>query len=249
MKGLDYSFDRPGGAAIKDAGFEFVMRYVNGAGPGGHNISVEEIADLQANGLGIGLVFESTAGRMLDGYDAGRSDAWEAMKQGQLVGYPAVLPFFFACDFDAQPSQFAVLDEYLNGAASWLGRARVGVYGSYAVVEHCTNAGTARYGWQTYAWSGGQVFPGNTVYQWSNGETLNGAAVDYDDATGPTNWLWWPKEEQMADPRVDAIIAALTGDPKDEAGVLAKWNANGNSLLAGYAIEQQKLADHIAGKS
>lgn len=55
--------------------------------------------------------------------------------------------------------------------------------------------------------------------------------------------------DDMPDPRVDALVAALTGlkgsDPNALA-VLEQWNRNGNSLLAGYAAEQQKLAGHLA---
>lgn len=43
--------------------------------------------------------------------------------------------------------------------------------------------------------------------------------------------------------KLEAVYAALTGgDPS----VLEDWNQRGNSLLAGYAIEQQKLGEHIA---
>jgi N-acetylmuramoyl-L-alanine amidase len=47
--------------------------------------------------------------------------------------------------------------------------------------------------------------------------------------------------------RLDAVYEALVGRGNELAGgkLLAEWNANGNSLLAGYAIEQQKLADLI----
>lgn len=48
-------------------------------------------------------------------------------------------------------------------------------------------------------------------------------------------------EDDMADPRVDSILAALGGQAAIDA-----WNLNGNSLLAGYALEQQKLAEHLA---
>jgi len=49
------------------------------------------------------------------------------------------------------------------------------------------------------------------------------------------------QEEDMADPRVDALIAALGGQ-----AAIDKWNVNGNSLLAGYALEQVKLSEHVA---
>lgn len=53
----------------------------------------------------------------------------------------------------------------------------------------------------------------------------------------------------MADPLIDAVVRALTGLPASDpnaAAALEAWNRNGNSLLAGYAIEQKKLADHLA---
>ena len=45
----------------------------------------------------------------------------------------------------------------------------------------------------------------------------------------------------MPDPRVDKLIAALGGEAEIDA-----WNAKGNSLLLGYAIEQDRLDRHIA---
>lgn len=48
-------------------------------------------------------------------------------------------------------------------------------------------------------------------------------------------------EEDMPDPRVDKLIAALGGETEIDA-----WNAKGNSLLLGYALEQEKLDAHIA---
>lgn len=47
------------------------------------------------------------------------------------------------------------------------------------------------------------------------------------------------QEGDMPDPRVDEVIAALGGLEE-----IRKWNQNGNSLLLGYALEQQKLATH-----
>lgn len=52
----------------------------------------------------------------------------------------------------------------------------------------------------------------------------------------------------MNDALLDAVVRALTGLPSTDPNALAAlqaWNRNGNSLLAGYAIEQQKLGNHI----
>jgi len=59
---------------------------------------------------------------------------------------------------------------------------------------------------------------------------------------------WEEDQEEMPDPRVDKLIAALGGE-----AIINAWNANGNDLLTGYGLEQQKLGtvtarldEHIA---
>lgn len=51
---------------------------------------------------------------------------------------------------------------------------------------------------------------------------------------------YWFLEDDMPDPRIDKILAALGGE-----AAIDDWNANGNSLLLGYGLEQQKLTAHI----
>jgi hypothetical protein len=48
------------------------------------------------------------------------------------------------------------------------------------------------------------------------------------------------EEEELPDPRIDKLIAALGGE-----AAVDEWNARGNSLLTGYALEQQKLGEHL----
>lgn len=233
MKGIDYSWARPGGAAIKAAGFEFVMRYVPYPGDGGKGLDAAEAADLRANGLAIGLVFESTAGRMLGAWDAGVEDAHTCAAAIEYLGFP-VLPIYFACDFDAQPDQYPALDKYLAGAQRVLGMNRVGVYGSYDVVEHCRDAGTAPWSWQTYAWSGGRVYAGNHVYQHLNGQELNGGAVDYNVGTGEG---LWKVEDDMDEARIREIIHEELGwgtsPPQCTLESLNRW---GNKLEAEQVV-------------
>lgn len=63
----------------------------------------------------------------------------------------------------------------------------------------------------------------------------------------PLRYVTNPNEEEPMTPeeraKLDAVYAALSGGV---ANVIEDWNANGNSLLLGYAAEQQKLAEHIA---
>ena len=58
-EGIDYSWARPGGAAIKAAGKAFAVRYLYPDGQGGKGLDASELADLQANGIEVPVVYES----------------------------------------------------------------------------------------------------------------------------------------------------------------------------------------------
>lgn len=206
MRGVDFSWARPGGAAIKAAGFGFVLRYVPYPGDGGKGLVDAEIADYRANGLGIGLVFESTAQRPLDGHDAGVIDGLSSGMASAAFGFPAGRPVYFACDFDAQPAQFPAIDQYLTGVASVLGHDRVGIYGSYALLAHCQTAGTAAWFWQTTAWSGGATFPDRHLFQEFPGGQINGGDVDYNEAADGDVGLWTTEEDMEDTVLRDAMI-------------------------------------------
>lgn len=207
MKGIDYSFARPGGAAIKADGNDFVLRYIPYPGDQGKGLTADELADLRANGLAVGLVFESTGERHLSGFPGGQADAVVARQALTRLKFPDSTAVYFAVDFDAQPSQFGMIDDYQRGAQSILGIGRVGVYGSYAVVERCQQAGTAAWLWQTYAWSGGKRYQSH-LYQYRNDVTLNGGAVDLVASYGDEQGLWKVEDEHMT-PEEKADFDAL----------------------------------------
>lgn len=198
MKGVDYSWSRPGGAAIKAAGFDFVMRYVDYPGAGAKGLQRAEVDELHANGLAVGIVWETEANRVLAGYGAGVADAQASLAALHALGAPDSMVVYFAVDFDAQPLHYPFIDDYFRGCVSVMGILRVGVYGSFAIVEHCHEVGTAAWFWQTYAWSSGQKSSWRHVYQFSNGETLNGASVDYNEAYGEFGG-WFSEEVEMRD--------------------------------------------------
>lgn len=177
-EGLDFSWARPGGAAIKNAGRTFVVRYLYPDGQGGKGLDPNEIADYVNNGLEICVVYESYAERPREGRAAGQADATTSQRELERLGLPKNMPVYFAVDWDAQPGEQGAIDEYLRGAASIIGADRVGVYGGYNVIDRCMNNGTAKWFWQTYAWSGGRVREGIHLYQYLNGQNINGA-VDF----------------------------------------------------------------------
>ena len=174
MQGIDYSWFRTSAASIKAAGFNFVCRYLS-YDPG-KNISAGEAQDLLNNDLGVILVWETTANRALSGRAAGVADANAALNQANAVGQPNFLPIYFACDWDATPAQQSAIDEYLRGAGQVLGPEWVGVYGGYWIVKRCFDNGSARWGWQTYAWSGGNIEGRAHIYQYLNGGAFAGQA-------------------------------------------------------------------------
>lgn len=176
-EGIDFSWARPGGAAIAAAGKTFVMRYLYPDGHGGKGLDPDEIADYRTNGLLIGVVYESSALRALNGYNAGVADATTSVGQLAALGMSGNV-VYFAVDFDATPDQYETIGQYLDGAASVLGKNKIGLYAGAGPIDALCGGARADYGWQTYAWSRGRVSANTNVYQYLNGQTLNGGGVD-----------------------------------------------------------------------
>lgn len=184
MLGLDYAGGLPGGRAIAAAGYGFVVRYLSPGGPKlpGKLLTQTEYADLTAHGVAVVLNWETTADRMKDGHDAGVTDAQRAEAQLRLVGHPSTRPIYFSADWDATEADQLAIDEYLRGAASVIGDERVGVYGGYWVVKRCLDNGSARWAWQTGAWSGGNRDPRAHIYQRIGYQTVGGVECDVNEA-------------------------------------------------------------------
>lgn len=151
---VDYSFARPDPAALKAAGFETVVRYISrraGAkGVSRKDLTKAEAKRLHAAGLGILLVWETTASRAGEGKAAGVADAKAAEAQAAALGYPADLPIFYAVDSDMTAAQ---VRPYFAGVKSVSKRPVDGSYGGVKIAD----AALTDYVWQTQAWSGGRV--------------------------------------------------------------------------------------------
>lgn len=149
---VDYSWGRVGGtdtnhaAAVKAAGYIGAVRYLCYPGDGIKQLRAGELAALHAQGLAVGVVWETTADRAGQGYNAGQSDAAEANRQADALGFPADRPIYYAVDFDGR---WENVKPYFDGARANGGRP-VGIYGSYGVVEACD----VGWVWQCAAWSG-----------------------------------------------------------------------------------------------
>lgn len=188
LEGVDFSAGGlPTPASLKALGKHFVGRYaVNDKSPAYRGITGAEYKMYTAAGIDVFLYWESSEGWMTGGYDAGVAAAKNAQANIVEAGIPKDAPVYFACDFDAAPSDQEAIDDCLRGAASVLGFDRVGLYAGYHVLLRSKNNKTAKWFCQTLAWSGGYLMPGVHLYQYGFNVYIDGVNVDlvrayYDD--------------------------------------------------------------------
>ena len=175
-KGLDYSFARPSVSSLHSQGYTFAARYlsVDNSSTHGKILTAAEAKSLIANGIDVVSNYEYAADDALSGNAQGVADAKVAQAQAVAAGMPATRPIYFSVDFDATEAQQTPINAYMDGVASVLGRSRTGAYGGYYVVKRLFDAGKISWGWQTYAWSGGQWDSRAQLRQTQNGITAGG---------------------------------------------------------------------------
>lgn len=223
IKGIDYAWGFPDPAAVKAAGFSFVMRYFSH--DTGKNLDPEEARALTKAGIWIGVVWESTANRAIQGYNAGKQDAKDALAQATACQMSGDRPIFFAVDFDAETNHdLMAIGDYLDGAASVIGKDRVGLYAGYTAMKWAFDAKKIAYGWQTYAWSTNRWDARTHIHQYSNGHKVGGVDCDYNVAVRDDYGQWMIGESAMAlsDTDVAKIVKAI-------------WTTDGAIPPSGYA--------------
>lgn len=255
IEGVDYAWSGPSPAALAAAGKKFACRY-GGPGSDGKQLHADELAALQAAGIDVVANAEGSAAGF-KGTAAGESWATQARDHFGGLGMPAGRPIYFSIDWDAGSGDWAAIDAALAGAASVIGAAQVGVYGSYDTMAHCRAAGSARWFWQTYAWSGGRA-PASYVhlYQYRNGVTIGGADCDLTRALLPDYGQWGITEEDgmayinnrndliaemravFADPAVRSNMAygILGYDPDATSDGALAWPAVGDPWHPGQSM-------------
>lgn len=196
-EGIDYAWGAPPAAAIAAAGYGFALVYLPGLGDPAAHVDAAELAGLRAADLGVGFILEGVAQRMAGGATVGATDGATAAASLATLGVPAAAACFFAADWDAQPDEFPAIDDYLRAAAGALGAERVGVYGSFAVVEHCLAVGSARFGWQAAGWAYGHAPVHAHLWQYGPQATIAGVTVDLDRQLLSPAGLWEPEGEIM----------------------------------------------------
>ena len=189
--GVDYSFARPSPSGLYAGGYRFACRYLSPP-PNEKNLSKSEAQSLWAAGVDVVSNFEEDAENSLDGYAQGVTDAKLADGQAQADGMPPGRPIYFSVDFDATEAQQTTIDDYFDGVASVIGLGRTGAYGGYYVIQRLFDAGKITWGWQTYAWSGGQWDARAQLRQVLNDITAAGDSdcCDHDQAVANDFGQW-----------------------------------------------------------
>ncbi|WP_131739389.1 glycoside hydrolase domain-containing protein [Actinomadura roseirufa] len=258
--GVDYAWGRPGATALKRAGARFVCRYLS-PDTTGKNLTRAEAEELSGAGLWLVVVWESGASRALAGRAAGAADAADAAERARSLGMPGDRPVYFAVDFDAAPGQQDEINAYLDGAASVLGRGRVGLYAGYGPVKRAFDAGKITYGWQTYAWSGGRWDARAQLQQYSNDHDINGVGVDYDRAMDSDYGQWRVGASPEGDDMPDYVSVGTGAEQQLPPGqwTNVNWeieyadaenqhnNPGGPSLLTGSARYTLTAAVKVSG--
>lgn len=213
--GFDYSSGHPSAQDVKTAGGVTVIRYVGTPGRG-KNLTRAEAKSLLDGGISIALVYEATAGWMLEGFAAGVRAARAVLSDPALVSdasyvAPKIRNVFFADDQDTvTPSQFAAVAACLDGAAQELTKARVGVYGEADVLDYCIPQ-HATYGWQTLAWSNKRLSGKRHILQKLGYVYVGGIQADKNDIEDTvSDWGQWPLKGVDELPTADEVWTDTT---------------------------------------
>lgn len=231
VRGLDYSAGTIPGAAIKAAGYRFVIRYVDSptVGLSRKHITPGEYRELTSAGVDVYLVHEVATTDMLGGHDAGIAHAQRARAGADWIGYPPGSPIFMACDMHLTAAQIPTALAYVDGAVSVL-RDACGVYGFWELVDACIAQRKGLWFWQ----AGISPDPTDPVHLWQRNDrttTVAGIACDVNELRIPLEVDMTPEQDARL-ARVETVLkmiweqlAGAGADPFDDTKRYTGWEA------------------------
>ncbi|RYM06526.1 DUF1906 domain-containing protein [Sporolactobacillus sp. THM7-7] len=173
---------------LKRAGIEAVGRYL-GDPASWKTLTASEAEAILSSGLGIFSIWETNpTRRTYFTRSQGREDARRAAHYAELIGQPRKTAIYFTVDYDARPGDMKQITAYFR-TLNELKHYKIGVYGSYSVIETLHRANLAEFFFQTYAWSGGKRSGQAHLYQHRNGTTVAGIYADLDKILRPAG-IW-----------------------------------------------------------
>jgi hypothetical protein len=206
---IDFSTSRPSVKELKAAGVTSVGRYLGWDGVSGYpntgkNITKSEANGYTSNGISVFLAFEYLASAAALGTDQGARDGALATEQLAQISAPVNAGVYFAVDYDIPDYDPGLANTPANARAK-LGpignyfaeinnlkpKYRVGVYGGYWAVKRILDAGLATLGWQTVAWSGGNVDSRAVLLQTTGRAPFSGTDINIHEGKAD-DWGQWP---------------------------------------------------------
>lgn len=191
--GVDEAWDKLSADDLLSRGYRFVIGYLS-PDRTGKNLTEQLVTQYLAAGLAVLPVWEFDPQAPLGGYTRGVSDATDACRYLQALGWPKGRSVYFAIDFDVTADQMPTVVQYMTATAEWCAKFgyRADAYGGYAVISELKRRGLIAYGWQTYAWSQGRWVPGIAIHQTTNGVHVASHVVDEDQAYVHDFGQWMP---------------------------------------------------------
>ena len=233
--------------AFRAAGYEFAARYLVPERYAWKRLTRAEAEAITAAGMQIVSVYETTANRPAGGAAAGVDDGAEALKEAKEIGQPEGSAIYFAVDYDAQPKDYNAIEAYLRAAASNIPGYRVGVYGSFSVVEEMARRIPGIHVWQTYAWSRGKRSEHANLYQYQNNVTVAGHIVDLNESFGGEGW--W--NTRQAEKNAEMPEEKMEESPKEHKGENPKMKPEDAEKIirflsaAWFATESKEARDEF----
>lgn len=176
-------------AKLAAAGYSFAARYLVPQEYAWKRLTRTEADAITNAGMQIVSVYETTANRPAGGAKNGYLDGAAAYREAKAIGQPKGTAIYFAVDYDANPDDYDSIAAYLQAAAAQIPGYKVGVYGSFTVIEAMLGRSVAQCAWQTYAWSRGKKSALANIFQHQNDVKVAGIAVDLNESYG--NEGWW----------------------------------------------------------
>ena len=156
---------------------------------------------------------------------------------------PRVGPSTSASTSTRRLRQQPTINAYFDGIASVIGKSRTGAYGSYYVIKRLFDGGKIAWGWQTYAWSGGNWDSRAQLRQVQNG--LENGQLDKDQAMAADFGQWGASGGSTPPPEP----CDVQGDGKLHCGNAIDAPLYADHSYAGGAVKSfgPRTAGSIAG--
>lgn len=239
-KGVDTAqkLTRENAAALASCGISFVGRYlVQNSGETAWKALTKTEADaIQESGLGIVLLWETTATRASKGESAGEQDGRIAKNLATAMGIPTSCAIYFCVDYNAEEKDYPLIESYLYSAKHYVAPYRCGVYGKADLI----NSVKADCYMQCVAWSGGVLSKKANIYQyeWQAGaeaqeiKKRTGVVVDMDACDDLVSAGLWLSEAK--DKTLDRQIEDATNWAKSVGIIVDGMHDMGQTCLAIY---------------